>query len=341
VTTRFVSAQGEFAEPLRYLVTGAAGFIGSHLTDALLARGDEVIGIDNLSTGSIQNLAHHIGNPSLRFERGSIVERELVEELVADADVVVHLAAAVGVKLILERPLEALITNIKGTEVVIEACAERGRKLLIASTSEIYGKNSDGPLREDADRILGSPMKARWSYSTAKAVDEILANAYWREKGMPSVVARLFNCVGPRQTGAYGMVVPGLIRQAMSGQDLTVYGDGEQRRCFCHVSDTVRGLIGLLDEPRAVGDVFNIGTGEEVTINALAALVLELTGSRSKVIHVSYEKAYERGFEDMKRRVPDTSKIEALIGWRATVPLRDTINEIIASLHAEAVSSRD
>jgi UDP-glucose 4-epimerase len=320
---------------VKYLVTGGAGFIGSHLTDALLARGDQVIALDNLSTGSEANLAHNLTNPSFQFRPGSITDQSLVDEVVEQADVVVHLAAAVGVKLILERPLEALITNIKGTEVVIEACAVRGRKLLIASTSEIYGKNVDGPLKEDADRILGSPFKSRWSYSTAKAVDEILAHAYWRERGMPSIVARLFNCVGPRQTGTYGMVVPGLIRQALAGQDLTVYGDGEQRRCFCHVRDTVRGLIGLLDEPGAIGDVFNIGTAEEVTINELARLVVELTGSKSKIVHVSYEEAYEKGFEDMQRRVPDTGKIEGLIGWRATVPLRETITEIVASIDAE------
>jgi UDP-glucose 4-epimerase len=320
---------------MKYLVTGGAGFIGSHVIDALLARDDQVIALDNLSTGSEANLAHNLANPGFHFRPGSITDQSLVDELVDQADVVIHLAAAVGVKLILERPLEALITNIKGTEVVIEACAVRGRKLLIASTSEIYGKNAEGPLKEDADRILGSPFKARWSYSTAKAVDEILAHAYWRERGMPSIVARLFNCVGPRQTGAYGMVVPGLIRQALAGQDLTVYGDGEQRRCFCHVRDTVRGLVGLLDEPAAIGDVFNIGTAEEVTINELARLVVELTGSKSKIVHVSYEEAYEKGFEDMQRRVPDTGKIEGLIGWRASVPLRDTITEIVASIDAE------
>jgi UDP-glucose 4-epimerase len=333
-----VDEQG--VKAVKYLVTGGAGFIGSHLSDALLARGEQVIALDNLSTGSEANVAQNLANASFQFRPGSITDQILVDELVEQADIVVHLAAAVGVKLILERPLEALITNIKGTEVVIEACAVRGRKLLIASTSEIYGKNVDGPLKEDADRILGSPFKARWSYSTAKAVDEILAHAYWRERGMPSIVARLFNCVGPRQTGTYGMVVPGLIRQALAGIDLTVYGDGEQRRCFCHVRDTVRGLIGLLDEPAAIGDVFNIGTAEEVTINELARLVVELTGSKSKIVHVSYDEAYEKGFEDMQRRIPDTGKIEGLIGWRATVPLRETIIEIVASVDAEAPPSQ-
>ena len=321
---------------MRYFITGGAGFIGSHLTDALLARGDHVITLDNLSTGSLGNVTHHRSNPSYQFLQGSIIEASLVRQLVEQSDVVVHLAAAVGVKLILEQPLESLITNIKGAEVVIEACAEHGRKLLIASTSEIYGKNANGPLREDADRILGSPFKARWSYSTAKAVDEILAHAYWKERGMPSIVARLFNCVGPRQSGAYGMVVPALIRQALAGQDLTVYGDGDQRRCFCHVRDTVRGLLGLLDNPAAIGDVFNIGTAEEVSINRLAELIIELTGTSSKIVHVPYEEAYEKGFEDMQRRVPDTGKIEALTGWRATVLLSDTIREIVASIEAEA-----
>jgi len=326
---------------LKYLVTGGAGFIGSHLVDALLARGDQVVALDNLSTGSESNLSHNLANPAFHFRPGSITDQSLVDDLVEEAEVVVHLAAAVGVKLILERPLEALITNIKGTEVVIDACSVRSRKLLIASTSEIYGKNVDGPLKEDADRILGSSFKSRWSYSTAKAVDEILAHAHWRERGLPSIVARLFNCVGPRQTGAYGMVVPGLIRQALAAQDLTVYGDGEQRRCFCHVRDTVRGLLGLIDEARAVGDVFNIGTAEEVTINELAELVVELTGSRSKIVHVSYEEAYEKGFEDMQRRVPDTQKIEGLTGWRATIPLRDTIREIIAHIGNEAAILQD
>ncbi len=295
-----------------------------------------MIAIDNLSTGSLDNLTHNLASPLFEFRQGSILDTNLVREAVEQSDVVVHLAAAVGVKLILERPLESLITNIKGAEVVIEACADNTRKLLIASTSEVYGKNTDGPLREDADRILGSPFKSRWSYSTAKAVDEILAHAYWREKGMPSIVARLFNCVGPRQKGAYGMVVPALIRQAVAGQDLTVFGDGEQRRCFCHVRDTVRGLIGLLDNPAAVGDVFNIGTAEEVTINGLARLIIEVTGTPSTIVHVPYEEAYEKGFEDMQRRVPNTAKIETLTGWRATIPLRDTIQEIVASITVEA-----
>ena len=255
----------------------------------------------------------------------------------------VHLAAAVGVQLILQRPLEALVTNVKGTETVVEACAALGRKVMVASTSEIYGKNGDGPLHEDADRVLGSLYKARWSYSTAKAVDEILAYTYWREWGTPSIVARLFNCVGPRQTGAYGMVVPRLVRQALDGQALTVFGDGRQRRCFCHVVDLVDCLLRLLEHPDAVGQVFNVGSQEETSINDLAALVLELTRSPSGVVHVPYDEAYEEGFEDMPRRVPDITKVTLLTGWQPTRSLREIVAEVVVhergALSAQAVAS--
>jgi nucleoside-diphosphate-sugar epimerase len=243
--------------------------------------------------------------------------------------VVVHLAAAVGVKLIVERPLDSLITNIRGTEVVLDAVARARCKVLVTSTSEIYGKNADGPLREDADRILGSPFKARWSYSTAKAVDEILAHAYGRDRGLSVVVVRLFNCVGPRQTGAYGMVVPRFVRQALRGDDVTVYGDGRQRRCFCHVTDTVGALLTLLDNPGAEGEVFNVGSQEEVTIDELAAIVIDMTGSSSTIVHIPYDEAYERGFEDMPRRVPDISKIGRLTGWRPSRTLQQTLADVI------------
>jgi UDP-glucose 4-epimerase len=321
---------------VKYLITGGAGFIGSHLADLLLGRGDEVVVLDDLSTGSESNLAHHFGSAAFDFREGSILEPQLVGELVAGVDVVVHLAAAVGVQLILQRPLDALFTNIRGTEIVLEACARSGRKVLIASTSEIYGKSADFPLREDSDRILGSPFKARWSYSTAKAVDEILAHTYWREAGLPAIVVRLFNCVGPRQTGAYGMVVPRLVRQALRGEELTVFGDGEQRRCFCHVLDTVNCLVRLLDRPEAVGDVFNVGSQEETTISELAVLVSRLAGSSSEIVRIPYDEAYEKGFEDMSRRVPDISKVHRLTGWRPQRTLVEIVTSVIEYTRSDA-----
>ncbi|MEW6059515.1 MAG: NAD-dependent epimerase/dehydratase family protein, partial [Actinomycetota bacterium] len=295
----------------------------------LLERGDEVVALDDLSTGSLSNLRHVKGRPGFTFRQGTILDHALVTELAAWADVLVHLAAAVGVKLIVERPLESLITNIRGTEIVLDAAAAAGCKVLVTSTSEIYGKNANRSLREDADRILGSPFKARWSYSTAKAVDEILAHAYWQDRGLPVVVVRLFNCVGPRQTGEFGMVVPRFVRQALRGEDLTIYGDGEQRRCFCHVEDAVRALLGLLDHPGAVGEVFNVGSREEVTIARLAAMVIDMTGSSSSVVRIPYDEAYEQGFEDMPRRVPDTTKIASLTGWSPSRSLKDTLADVI------------
>jgi UDP-glucose 4-epimerase len=323
---------------MKYLITGGAGFIGSHLADALLRRGHQVVALDDLSTGSESNIAGNLDNPSFRFRQGSILDGSLVRAVTREVDTVVHLAAAVGVQLILSRPLQALLTNVKGTENVIEACAASGRKVLIASTSEIYGKNGDGALREDADRVLGSLYKARWSYSTAKAVDEILAYTYWRERGTPSIVVRFFNCVGPRQIGAYGMVVPRLVRQALDGDDLTVFGDGEQRRCFCHVFDTVDCVLRLLDEPAAIGDVFNVGAQREISINDLAALVLELAGSSSRIRHVPYAEAYEEGFEDLPRRMPDITKVSSLTGWHPKRSLQEIVTEVIAH-HRKTVPS--
>jgi UDP-glucose 4-epimerase len=321
---------------VKYLVTGGAGFIGSHLLDALMQRGDLVTVLDDLSTGDENNIAHHATDSGFVFRRGSILDQDLVGELVAGVDVVVHLAAAVGVHLILQRPLDALLTNIKGTEVVLAACACVGRQVMIASTSEIYGKNANIPLREDSDRILGSPFKARWAYSTSKAVDEILAYTYWRESGTPSIVARLFNCVGTRQTGAYGMVVPRLVRQALRGEDLTVFGDGEQRRCFCHVLDTVSCLIRLLDDPRAVGEVYNVGSQEEISINELALLVLRLTGSSSRIVRIPYDDAYEKGFEDMSRRVPDIARVNQLTGW---LPQRSLVQIVTSVIEYQLAAS--
>ncbi|GAA3255706.1 NAD-dependent epimerase/dehydratase family protein [Nonomuraea helvata] len=312
-----------------YLITGGSGFVGSHLADALLARGDSVVVLDNLSTGRLDNLRPH---PRLRFVHGSVLDELMVDELVHQCDVVVHLAAAVGVKLIIEQPLRCLTTNIRGSEIVIEAAHRYRKKVLITSTSEIYGKNSSGPLREDADRILGSPAVVRWAYSTAKAVDEILANAYHRERGLPTIVVRLFNTVGPRQSPAYGMVIPRLVRQAVHGAPLTIFGDGTQTRCFAHVTDVVEALLRLLDHDAAIGQTFNIGSAEEVSILELAKLIIDLTGSTSRVDLIPYDEAYQQGFEDMVRRVPDTGKLRELTGWAP----RRTLDEILAEVVKEA-----
>jgi len=315
---------------MRYLVTGGSGFIGSHLCEALLERGDEVTVLDDLSTGSARNLAHLSAQPRLSVEVGSVLDHALVTRLAARADVVVHLAAAVGVRLIIDRPLTSLITNIRGTEIVLDAAAASGAKTLVTSTSEIYGKNANGPLAEDSDRVLGSPFKSRWSYSTAKAVDEILAHAYWRDRGLPTVVVRLFNCVGPRQTGDYGMVVPRFVRAALAGEPLAVYGDGAQRRSFCHVLDTVAGLIALLDHPDAVGEVFNVGAENELSIEELARAIIAVTGSPSTIERIPYDVAYEEGFEDMFRRVPDISKIAGLTGWHPTRGIEQILADVVA-----------
>jgi UDP-glucose 4-epimerase len=315
---------------MRYLITGGAGFIGSHLTDALLGRGEEVSVLDDVSTGSLLNLEHLQGNPNLAVTTGSILDAGLVDDLTAGSDVVVHLAAAVGVRLIVERPLASLTTNIRGTENVLEAAARHNRRTMISSTSEIYGKNASGPVREDADRVLGSPYVARWSYSTAKAVDEILAHAYYRERGLETIVVRLFNCVGPRQTGDYGMVVPTFVRQALAHQALTVHGEGQQQRSFCHVADTVAALIALLDKPNAAGDVFNVGAQNEITMEQLAKTIVEKTGSGSELAYIPYAEAFEAGFEDMDRRLPDIGKIQALTGWTPTRSLDDILDDVIA-----------
>ena len=313
-----------------YLITGGAGFIGSHLADALLARGEAVVALDDVSTGSIDNVRHLLDHPRFTLKEGTVLNHPLIAQLAGRAGVVVHLAAAVGVKLIVEKPLQSLITNIRGTEIVLDAAAMAEARVLVTSTSEIYGKNATGPLHETSDRILGSPFVARWSYSEAKAVDEILAHAYWRERGTEAIVVRLFNCVGPRQTGAYGMVIPTLVRQALAGEDITVYGDGEQRRCFCHVSDTVAAIVSLLDHPDSPGDPFNIGAPNEVTINRLAEMVIEKTGASSQVVRIPYDVAYEKGFEDMERRIPDITKINGLTGWRPTRTLDDILDDVIS-----------
>jgi len=313
----------------RYLITGGAGFIGSHLTEALLARGDHVVALDNLSTGRLQNLDVAGRHPHFRFVQGSVLDELVVDELMHQCDVVVHLAAAVGVKLIVEQPLKSLTTNIRGSEIVIEAAHRYRRKIVITSTSEIYGKNSAGPLSEGADRILGSPAVVRWAYSTAKAVDEILANAYHRERALPTVIVRLFNTVGPRQSPAYGMVIPRFVRQAITGEPITVFGDGRQTRCFTHVLDVVDALLRLIDEPGAIGRTFNVGSSHEISILELAAQVVERAGSRSRIELIPYEEAYETGFEDMLRRVPDTTLLRSLTGWAPRRPLDDILAETI------------
>ncbi|GHH64232.1 nucleoside-diphosphate sugar epimerase [Streptosporangium violaceochromogenes] len=323
-----------------YLITGGSGFVGSHLTDALLARGDSVVILDNLSTGRAANLAHAGGNPRLRVVHGSVLDELMVDELVHRCDVVVHLAAAVGVKLIVEQPLRSLTTNIRGSEIVIEAAHRYRRKILITSTSEIYGKNSGGPLTESSDRILGSPAVVRWAYSTAKAVDEILANAYHKERGLPTIVVRLFNTVGPRQSPAYGMVIPRLIRQALGGVPLTVFGDGAQTRCFAHVRDVVDALLRLLDNDEAIGRTFNVGSSDEVSILELAKTIIDFTGSTAGVELVSYAEAYEEGFEDMMRRVPDTTRLRELTGWVPRLSLHDILTETIAEARADLAASQ-
>jgi UDP-glucose 4-epimerase len=326
------------------LVTGGAGFIGSHLVDHLLARGERVVVLDNLSTGRITNLADAATHPSFHFVHGSVLDELVVDELVHRCGTVIHLAAAVGVKLIVEQPLKALTTNIRGSQIVIEAAHRYRRKIMVASTSEIYGKNSSGPLSEDADRILGSPAVVRWAYSTAKAVDEMLANAYHRERALPTIVVRLFNVVGPRQSSAYGMVVPRLIRQALDGEPLTVYGDGSQTRCFGHVADIVRALVALLDLPAAIGETVNVGCTEEISILELAGRIKALLGSESPIRLVPFEQAYGPGFEDMQRRVPDIAKLRALTGWAAQRSLDDVLRDTIAAarreLREETVPSR-
>jgi UDP-glucose 4-epimerase len=317
---------------VRYLITGGAGFIGSHLADRMVARGDSVLLMDDLSTGTLANVQHLLGDggsPNVRFVEGSVLDYPFVAGVVDQVDVVVHLAATVGVELVVRQPLETLLNNVRGTEIVLEVAAERGTKVLVTSTSEVYGKNAAGALHEDSDRILGSLFKARWVYATSKEVDEILAFEYTRTRGLATVVARLFNCVGPRQTGRYGMVVPRFVRQALRGEDITVFGDGTQSRCFCHVEDTVEALLRLLDCDEAIGDVFNVGAQHEISIRALANLIIEMTNSSSDIRYVPYTEAYEPGFEDMERRLPDISKIRRVTGWAPTRDLHDILDDVI------------
>ncbi len=319
---------------MRALITGGAGFIGSHLADRLLDRGDQVVLLDDLSTGRLSNIEHLNGRSDAEFVLGSILNTDLVDKVVSRVDTIFHLAAAVGVNLIVEKPLESLITNIRGTETVVEKAHKYNTRILVMSTSEIYGKNTSDSLSEDDDRILGSPLKSRWSYSEAKAIDEILAYTYWREKGLETVIIRLFNTVGPRQTGSYGMVVPRFVGQALRHQPLTIFGEGTQTRCFCHVSDVVGGLVALSEHPEAFGRVFNLGGTEEISIGDLAERIIELAGSDSEVEYIPYDAAYEEGFEDMVRRVPNVDRARRLVGFEPSVGLDDTILSVIADQRA-------
>ena len=309
---------------VRMLITGGAGFIGSYLSEAYIQRGEEVWVIDDLSTGSLENITQLLHHPQFHFVNDTILNREILLELTGTCDVIVHLAAAVGVRLIIEEPLKSIHTNVVGTELVLEMANKFRKKIFIASTSEVYGRNSKVPLHEDDQRIYGSTVLARWSYAATKAMDEFLALAYYRTKQLPVIIARLFNTVGPRQTGRYGMVIPRFVGQALRNDPITVYGDGSQTRTFTYVGDVVQGIMALIDEPGAVGEIFNIGGEEEITIETLALKVKTITGSSSRIEHIPYSEAYQEGFEDMERRVPDITRIQRLVGYRNTRDI-DTI----------------
>jgi UDP-glucose 4-epimerase len=314
---------------MRVLITGGAGFVGSHLADALLAAGHEVTAFDNLSTGSIDNIEHLKTHPRFRYTIESVQNEPVLAEQIDRCDVVFHLAAAVGVKKIVEEPVHTIENNVHGTEVVLRHANKKKRLVVVASTSEVYGKSVDVPFHEDADLVMGPTSKHRWAYACSKAIDEFLALAYWKEKKLPVIVIRLFNTVGPRQTGQYGMVIPTFVRQALAGQPITVFGDGTQRRSFTYVGDVVAGLIGLMNEPKAVGQVFNIGNGEEISMRALADKIKAMTGSTSEIVTIPYDQAYEAGFEDMPRRVPDITKIRRLVGYEPKVQLDQTLTRVI------------
>ncbi|HYT74228.1 MAG TPA: GDP-mannose 4,6-dehydratase [Vicinamibacterales bacterium] len=316
---------------MRVLITGGAGFVGSHLAEALLARGDDVFVLDDLSTGSIENISHLKPNPKFHYTIDSVTNEPLLAEMLDRCDTVVHLAAAVGVKLIVEAPVRTIETNVHGTEVVLKHASKKKKLVLIASTSEVYGKSAAVPFTEDADLVLGPTSKHRWAYACSKMIDEFLALAYWKERRLPVIIVRLFNTVGPRQTGQYGMVVPNFVRQALAGEPITVFGDGTQSRSFTYVGDVVKAVVALINEPRAIGQVFNIGNGKEISIGNLARRIKEMTGSSSPIVTIPYDQAYEAGFEDMPRRVPDISRIRALIGYEPQVELDEILSRVIAS----------
>ena len=319
---------------MRALITGGAGFIGSHLAEALLNGGHEVDIIDNLSTGSIRNVGHLKSNPRFKYTIDTLTNEPLLAELIDRNDVIFHFAAAVGVKLIVEQPVHTIETNVHGTEVVLKHANKKKKKVVIASTSEVYGKSVDVPFREDADLVMGATMKHRWAYACSKAIDEFLALAYYKERGLPVIIVRFFNTVGPRQTGQYGMVLPSFVRQALAGEPITVFGDGTQSRSFTYVGDVVDCLMKLIDEPKAVGQVFNIGNKEEITILKLAETVKSLTGSSSCIDFIPYDQAYEEGFEDMPRRVPDLAKVGQLVGYAPKVQLNEIITKVIEYFRA-------
>jgi UDP-glucose 4-epimerase len=310
-------------------ITGGAGFIGSHLAEALLAAGHQVTVLDNLSTGAMENIEHLKGNPAFRYVIDTVTNEPVLAELIDGADVVFHLAAAVGVKLIVEAPVHTIETNVHGTEVVLKHANKKKKLVVIASTSEVYGKSTDVPFREDADLVMGPTSKHRWAYACSKAIDEFLALAYWKERKLPVIIVRFFNTVGPRQTGRYGMVIPNFVRQGLAGQPITVHGDGTQTRSFCYVGDVVEAMQRLVVEPRAVGEVFNVGNSREISIMALAEKVRDMTGGRSEIVTIPYDQAYEAGFEDMPRRVPDLAKIAHLVGYAPEVDLEEILTRVV------------
>lgn len=321
---------------MRILITGGAGFIGSHLAEALLEARHEVYVLDDLSTGSIDNIAHLKDRPAFHYTIDSVFNDSLVAEMVDRADVIFHLAAAVGVKLIVQEPVHTIETNVHGTEVILRHAAKKKKLVFVASTSEVYGKSTSVPFREDADLVMGATTRHRWAYACSKALDEFLALAYGKQKKLPVIVVRFFNTVGPRQTGQYGMVVPTFVRQALTGEKITVFGDGTQSRSFTYVGDVVGALLKLMVEPRAIGQVFNVGNPEEVTIAALAARIKEITGSNSPIVTIPYDQAYEAGFEDMPRRVPHLDKIRDLIGYEPKVGLNEIIERVVADFRSRA-----
>ncbi|MBI5567049.1 MAG: GDP-mannose 4,6-dehydratase [Chloroflexi bacterium] len=323
----------------RALITGGAGFIGSHLAESLLAAGHHVVAIDNLSTGRLSNIAHLLDRPEFQFVNETILNEGVMDRLVSDCDIIYHLAAAVGVELIIQDPVHTIETNLLGSETVLRLARRYRRKVLIASTSEVYGKSDDLPFREDADRVYGATTKSRWSYAESKAMDEFLALAYHAKYGLPVVICRFFNTVGPRQTGAYGMVIPRLVKQAVSGQPLSVHGDGLQSRCFCNVKDTVRAVVGLSEHPGAVGDIFNVGSQHEITILDLARRIVARADSQAEIKLIPYAQAYAAGFEDMRRRVPGIDKIAAAIGWQPRIQLDQTLDEVITETRAQLGSA--
>ena len=317
---------------MRALITGGCGFIGSYLAEALLARGDAVTVVDDLSTGRFENIAPLVGRPGFSFAIETIANETVMDRLASECDIIYHLAAAVGVELVVRDPVHVLETNVQGTEVIFRVGARYRKKVVLASTSEVYGKGTRVPFSEDDDRTLGPTTRSRWSYACSKALDEFMALAYHKQLALPVVIARFFNTVGPRQSGRYGMVIPRFVRQALSGEPVTIYGDGQQSRCFAYVEDVVRGVVALADCPEAVGQVYNVGSTEEVTIEQLAQRVIALSGSQSELVYIPYGEAYEEGFEDMLRRVPDIRKIRNAVGWEPTVDLDGILTRVIASM---------